>query len=165
MKCVDVDYKAAFDAKVVSVGDAAWGALCRAAAWTRTNRSKVIPHAVALSIAPQPSWHRLEAAGLVGAAPLGYAVTTGLIRFAGSDSTSDWDKSAYPEVYARDGRVCRYCGDKIGPHSIDHVIPRCMGGNDLPRNLVVSCAMCNSKKGGRTPEQAGMSLLSAPRST
>jgi hypothetical protein len=38
----------------------------------------------------------------------------------------------------------------------DHVDPN--EGNDLG-NLVVSCRGCNSRKGSRTPEQAGMALL------
>lgn len=71
--------------------------------------------------------------------------------------TQAWDTSAYPEVYARDGWTCRYCGaaDLL---SIDHVIPRCQGGDDSTDNLVVACRPCNSRKNGRTPQQAGMVL-------
>lgn len=68
-----------------------------------------------------------------------------------------WGDAAYEFVYARDGKRCRYCGstDRL---SIDHLIPRCQGGTDHESNLVVACRTCNSRKGGRTPEQAGMVL-------
>lgn len=64
----------------------------------------------------------------------------------------------------RDGEHCRYCAepvswtDRRGPKgaTYDHVVP---GLDNTMDNLVVACRSCNSKKGGRTPEQAGMSLL------
>ncbi len=67
-------------------------------------------------------------------------------------------------VYARDGGRCQYCGGKIGWQSFtyDHVIPRTQGGTTRWENVVVSCVPCNQKKGGRTPAQAGMKLLSIP---
>ena len=73
----------------------------------------------------------------------------------------DWSSDAYAAVLNRDGMVCRYCGQHInaGKEQIDHVHPRCQGGGDDASNLVVSCRPCNSTKSGRTPEQAGMTLL------
>jgi len=70
-----------------------------------------------------------------------------------------WSKAAYPDVYERDGSTCRYCGS-CDPDalSVDHVIPRCLGGTDDAGNLVVACMSCNRQKGGRTPQQAGMVL-------
>lgn len=69
------------------------------------------------------------------------------------------------QVRDRDGDGCRYCGrtvrwqDRKGElgGTYDHVLP--LGGNDL-ENLVVCCRSCNSRKGGRTPDQASMPLLS-----
>ena len=70
-------------------------------------------------------------------------------------------------VWARDGSQCRYCGRSVkrGDHkspnrpTLDHVIPsRAMG----PTNVVIACLPCNQKKGQRTPEQAGMTLLDPP---
>jgi hypothetical protein len=55
--------------------------------------------------------------------------------------------------------VCAYCGNRSERMTIDHVIPLCQGGGNDPENLVVACGGCNSRKGGRTPEQAGMTLL------
>lgn len=66
-------------------------------------------------------------------------------------------------VRQRDGDTCRYCGktvnwnDRRGADggTYDHVIP---DGPATVENLVVCCRACNSKKGHRTPEQAGMIL-------
>jgi hypothetical protein len=59
------------------------------------------------------------------------------------------------------GDLCTYCGNPTIPgdrgrhgRTVDHVIPRCQGGSDDPSNLVIACRGCNSRKGGRTPEQA-----------
>lgn len=41
---------------------------------------------------------------------------------------------------------CVYCGDPDAP-SIDHVIPRRLGGTSDPENLVRACVPCNSEKG------------------
>ena len=65
-------------------------------------------------------------------------------------------------TWIRDDGACRYCGAR-GDSTFDHVIPRCQGGSDEPENLVVACRGCNSRKGGRTPEQAGMVLRPAPQ--
>lgn len=73
----------------------------------------------------------------------------------------DWSRENYPAVYARDRWTCRYCGAQECL-SIDHVIPRCQDGDDSLENLVVACWPCNKRKGGRTPEQAGMWLRPPP---
>lgn len=61
-------------------------------------------------------------------------------------------------VSARDKDTCRYCGSKDHP-SIDHIVPLVQGGGNELENLVIACRRCNSVKGGRTPEQAGMKIL------
>ncbi len=45
---------------------------------------------------------------------------------------------------------------------MDHVIPRSRGGHTCWENVVTACERCNGRKGNRTPEEAGMSLLSQP---
>lgn len=63
-------------------------------------------------------------------------------------------------VMRRDGRLCAYCGRHGG--TVDHVVPQCQGGANTWENLVTACSACNSRKRGRTPEQAGMPLLQRP---
>ena len=67
-------------------------------------------------------------------------------------------------LFARDGYRCQYCGQTrpMSQLSLDHVLPRSQGGKTTWENVVCSCMHCNSKKGGRTPYQAGMRLLSEP---
>lgn len=68
-------------------------------------------------------------------------------------------------IYARDKNRCQYCG-KTFPKSdlnLDHVLPKSRGGGTNWGNIVCSCVNCNRKKGGRTPEEANMNLLSTPK--
>jgi 5-methylcytosine-specific restriction endonuclease McrA len=67
-------------------------------------------------------------------------------------------------VYARDGSTCQYCGRRMARSdlNLDHVVPRSRGGVTSWENVVCSCVPCNLRKGGRTPEEAGMRLLRAP---
>ncbi len=65
-------------------------------------------------------------------------------------------------ILKRDHYTCQYCGKKGGNLTIDHVIPKQLGGEDTWENLVCACAECNAKKGGRTLEEAGMKLLKKP---
>jgi 5-methylcytosine-specific restriction endonuclease McrA len=67
-------------------------------------------------------------------------------------------------VLVRDGYKCQYCGLKKEAHELnyDHVVPRKQGGKTVWENIVTACYPCNGKKADRTPEQAGMKLLSQP---
>jgi 5-methylcytosine-specific restriction endonuclease McrA len=67
-------------------------------------------------------------------------------------------------IYARDKDTCQYCQRRLrrSELNLDHVVPRAQGGRTCWENVVCSCIECNKKKGGRTPEQAGMKLARAP---
>jgi 5-methylcytosine-specific restriction endonuclease McrA len=65
-------------------------------------------------------------------------------------------------IITRDNNRCQYCGSTKGPMTIDHVIPKRMGGDDSWENLICACAKCNNKKGDHTPEQAQMHILKKP---
>jgi len=67
-------------------------------------------------------------------------------------------------IFARDKSRCQYCGRRqpTSELSLDHVIPRSMGGKSMWENVVCSCAECNIKKGGRTPKEARMTLIQKP---
>ncbi len=60
------------------------------------------------------------------------------------------------EVLRRDGHTCRYCGAKAPavPLTVDHVVPRVLGGRDEPSNLVTACAECNAGKSSTPPDAA-----------
>jgi 5-methylcytosine-specific restriction endonuclease McrA len=66
------------------------------------------------------------------------------------------------EILRRDDYTCQYCGQKFSFLTIDHVIPRHMGGQHVWNNLVTACPSCNHRKGGRTIDQAQMRLLRLP---
>ncbi len=67
-------------------------------------------------------------------------------------------------LFARDRNRCQYCGRSFSTTdlSIDHVLPRAQGGGESWENLVCACIKCNARKGGRTPDQARMSLIREP---
>jgi len=67
-------------------------------------------------------------------------------------------------LFARDRNQCQYCGRHFPTSdlSIDHVLPRAQSGGDTWENLVCACIRCNARKGGRTPEQASMTLIRKP---
>jgi 5-methylcytosine-specific restriction endonuclease McrA len=67
-------------------------------------------------------------------------------------------------IYLRDRNTCQYCDRKLPARelNLDHVVPRSMGGRTTWENIVCSCIPCNLRKGGRTPESAGMVLKRPP---
>lgn len=67
-------------------------------------------------------------------------------------------------LFARDGNRCQYCGKNFAHSelSLDHVVPRSRGGPATWENIVSACLKCNVRKGGRTPQEAGMKLINQP---
>ena len=63
------------------------------------------------------------------------------------------------EVFRRDNYTCQYCGRHTMDLTIDHIVPRHMGGTQSWTNVVAACSTCNHRKGGRTLSESGMSLL------
>jgi 5-methylcytosine-specific restriction endonuclease McrA len=68
-------------------------------------------------------------------------------------------------LFARDRNRCQYCGSRLSTNelSLDHVVPRSQGGQNTWENIVCACVRCNVRKGGRTPEQANMKLITQPQ--
>jgi 5-methylcytosine-specific restriction endonuclease McrA len=68
-------------------------------------------------------------------------------------------------LFARDRNQCQYCGKHFptADLSIDHITPKAHGGGETWENLVCACIWCNARKGGRTPAQAGMTLIREAR--
>lgn len=67
------------------------------------------------------------------------------------------------EIMRRDSYTCQYCGKHTFDLTIDHVIPRHLGGPHIWNNVVAACSACNHRKGGRTLEESGMHLLRMPK--
>ena len=67
-------------------------------------------------------------------------------------------------LFARDQHQCQYCGSVLPPNklSMDHVVPRSQGGSTDWDNIVCCCLDCNTRKGGRTPQEARMNLIRQP---
>jgi 5-methylcytosine-specific restriction endonuclease McrA len=79
-------------------------------------------------------------------------------------------KFSKPNICTRDEFRCQYCSAKLPMSKLtyDHVLPRkprsgSEKGKTVWENVVAACSDCNSKKDNRTPEEAGMPLLSVPR--
>lgn len=68
------------------------------------------------------------------------------------------------ELFLRDANLCLYCGKTASTRHLtrDHVLPLSRGGSSGWSNVVTACRGCNSRKGARTPEEAGMPLLAIP---
>lgn len=64
-------------------------------------------------------------------------------------------------VLRRDKFRCAYCG-RSNADTMDHVLPRSRGGRAEWLNAVAAHAVCNERKGSRTPDEAGMPLLWQP---
>lgn len=82
----------------------------------------------------------------------------------GSVATKQSVRFSRVNVFTRDKFRCQYCGERKPPRQLnyDHVIPRVKGGKTTWDNIVTSCYACNDRKGSRTPEEAGMKLLTKP---
>lgn len=67
-------------------------------------------------------------------------------------------------LFNRDNWQCQYCNVKLDKNSvtIDHIIPRAMGGQTSWKNCVVACKKCNLKKGSKPLSECDMRLRKTP---
>ena len=88
-----------------------------------------------------------------------------VIRLVHKISISRGIKFSRMNVLARDHFRCQYCGKQfpLKQLNFDHVIPKSRGGKTTWDNIVTSCIACNSIKGDRIPQEAGMRLRKKPR--
>lgn len=88
-----------------------------------------------------------------------------IIRLLFYDKIPSWGvKFNRRNIFARDENHCQYCGCKFSTTelSLDHIKPRSRGGKTTWTNVVCACTECNKRKGGKTPEEAGLSLIRKP---
>lgn len=66
-------------------------------------------------------------------------------------------------LYLRDDCRCVYCrralGDKGVKMTLDHVVPRSLGGDNAADNLITACSKCNSKRGNLPVEEFADALM------
>jgi len=84
------------------------------------------------------------------------------MKFAGTERIWKVPRVNRREVLRRDNHTCQYCGSRRNL-TLDHVVPKSKGGTHSWDNIVTACSPCNSRKGDRTPAQAGMKLRSNPK--
>lgn len=85
-----------------------------------------------------------------------------LVRYIFAKWKYDTGNKRYSKrgILERDNFSCGYCLKSAT--TVDHIVPRCDGGLSSWLNVVAACHDCNQKKGGRTPERAGMKLKVKP---
>jgi 5-methylcytosine-specific restriction endonuclease McrA len=68
-------------------------------------------------------------------------------------------------IFFRDRSRCQYCGKPFAQRdlNLDHVVPLSRGGRSTWANVVTACVPCNSRKGCRLPEEAGLTLVRKPK--
>lgn len=68
-------------------------------------------------------------------------------------------------IFYRDRNRCQYCGKVFAQRdlNLEHVVPLSRGGTSTWTNVVTACIACNTRKDNRTPAEAGMQLIRAPR--
>ena len=88
-----------------------------------------------------------------------------LLRYIKMKRRFDYVPFSRANIYARDDHSCQYCGEAFPTNELtfDHVTPVAQGGRKDWENIVTCCVTCNRRKGGRTPEEAGMHLRRLPR--
>jgi 5-methylcytosine-specific restriction endonuclease McrA len=66
-------------------------------------------------------------------------------------------------ILARDRYTCQYCGHTAKDLTVDHIVPKRLGGPTSWENLVCCCKKCNTRKGDKTLLQVGFTLARQPR--
>jgi 5-methylcytosine-specific restriction endonuclease McrA len=66
------------------------------------------------------------------------------------------------EIFRRDNYTCQYCGRRDTSLTVDHILPKRLGGQHIWTNVVAACPSCNHRKGGRRLDEVNMNLLHVP---
>lgn len=67
----------------------------------------------------------------------------------------DQNRQLRVDVHARFGGHCAYCGDRVRLRegTVDHYLPRALGGSNARRNLRWCCWACNQAKADMHPDE------------
>jgi 5-methylcytosine-specific restriction endonuclease McrA len=74
------------------------------------------------------------------------------------NASGAWARRIIPQLIVRDGASCHICNQEIDfslpgreplAASIDHLVPRAVGGSNALENLRLAHRQCNSEKGAR----------------
>ena len=66
------------------------------------------------------------------------------------------------DIFIRDQNTCQYCGTKSKNLTLDHIIPRRLGGGHTWANIVAACNNCNHKKAGKSLHEVKFNLMRKP---
>lgn len=104
--------------------------------------------------------------------PKGYVCTSTMriavpevIRLTKYNKLPDNDvKFTRHNIYEHYQYTCCYCSKECTTRelNLDHVLAKSKGGRTDWDNIVLACIPCNTKKGDKTPEEAGMKLQVRP---
>jgi|TARA_B100001750_G_C15484168_1_gene587331 5-methylcytosine-specific restriction endonuclease McrA len=67
-------------------------------------------------------------------------------------------------IFKRDKAQCQYCGLSFARQelTIDHVVPKSLGGKTIWNNVVCCCIKCNRQKGNKDLSSTNMALINKP---
>jgi len=87
-----------------------------------------------------------------------------LLKFIPINKKRNIIRFSRANILLRDRHTCQYCGRKRSAQelTLDHVTPAARGGKRSWDNIVTACLPCNQQKGGRTPLEANMHLITEP---
>lgn len=90
-----------------------------------------------------------------------------LSNYVNEGKTNRYDVIGGPErplskklIHERDNWVCAYCGD-FGD-TVDHIVPKALGGKDSWDNVITACITCNGLKGKKMLSEIGWVLRYEP---
>ena len=67
-------------------------------------------------------------------------------------------------LFNRDRFTCQYCGRQPGAKelTIDHLVPKSLGGKTVWTNCALACVECNCRKGSKPLSESGVRLRRQP---
>ncbi|MBI5637629.1 MAG: HNH endonuclease [Nitrospinae bacterium] len=107
---------------------------------------------------------QIESDGVVLRSFSGQMACPTVIRLKRHVRIPNWGMVAFSKknILRRDRRTCQYCGQTEEDMTMDHIVPRSLGGGISWLNVVAACKKCNLKKGNRLIGDTGMRLIRKP---